>query len=331
MLIIVLTAGLVASCGSTDQRATDAAAGDGSLPPTSGPTDDAPSTTTADSGEPAGAPDGSDDPVGPLPTIPALAPTPEALAEQLARAEAVIRDPASSDHDVAAQARLQQLVYRVVAERPTWQEPVVAALPDSLRPAARLHLQARAEFRSMHVNPPTHVPSWRIVPPAPADELLGYYEAAEAEFGIAWPYLAAINLVETGMGRIRGDSSAGAQGPMQFIPSTWERFGQGDVMDPEDAILAAARYLAHNGGADGRMDDALFRYNNDVRYVRGVTAYARIMEEDPATYRGFHQWQVWYASAAGDLVLPEGYHLTERQPAEQYAADNPDRHRPYSP
>jgi soluble lytic murein transglycosylase-like protein len=118
---------------------------------------------------------------------------------------------------------------------------------------------------------------------------------------------------------------------MQFIPSTWERFGNGgDVTDPEDAITAAARYLAHNGGADGNIDGALFNYNNDERYVRGVTAYAQVMQEDPDTYRGFHQWQIWYASAAGDLVLPDGYHLAEPQPAVQYATENPDRHRPYS-
>ncbi|OWY58821.1 hypothetical protein B7486_77915, partial [cyanobacterium TDX16] len=170
------------------------------------------------------APDGAapDEVVAdPASSVPALAPSPAALAEQLAAAEGVIRDPSSSDEEVAAQAHLQQVAYRVLAERPTWQEPVVTALPSELQRAARLQLSARAEFRSMNVNPPDDVPAWRIVPPAPADELLGHYQEAEDEFGVEWEYLAAINLVETGMGRIRGDSSAGAKGPMQFIPSTW--------------------------------------------------------------------------------------------------------------
>ena len=120
------------------------------------------------------------------------------------------------------------------------------------------------------------LPAWRIVAPAPAEDLLRYYKRGERAFGIGWEYLAAINLVETGMGRIRGTSVAGAQGPMQFLPTTWARWGRGDIQDPADSIMAAARYLAHDGGArPARLDDALFRYNNDTRYVRGVTLLAQ--------------------------------------------------------
>ena len=260
--------------------------------------------------------------------MPELADDAEGLAAQIEDAESTIRDPDTTDDEIVAEARLQQVAYRQLAARPEWHEPVIAALPEQLREAAQLQVDARLEFMSMNANPPENVPAWRIAPPAPAEELRSHYEDAEAEFGIEWEYLAAINLVETGMGRIHGDSSAGAQGPMQFIPSTWERFGEGDVRDPHDSIHAAARYLAHNDGAAGNIDGALFNYNNDVRYVRGVTAYARIMQADPATYRGFHQWQIWYASAAGDLVLPEGYHLAEPQPAAAYAAQHPTRLRP---
>jgi len=69
-----------------------------------------------------------------------------------------------------------------------------------------------------------------IVAPPPADELLGHYRAAGDEFGVDWTYLAAIHLVETRMGRIRGTSTAGAHGPMQFMPATWDAYGEGDVI-----------------------------------------------------------------------------------------------------
>ena len=75
------------------------------------------------------------------------------------------------------------------------------------------------------------------------------------------------------MGRIRGDSSAGAQGPMQFIPSTWAAYGEGDVNSYRDSILAAGRYL-RAAGAPGNMPKAVFAYNHDTRYVAAVTGYA---------------------------------------------------------
>ena len=179
------------------------------------------------------------------------------------------------------------------------------------------------------MHPPTlsrTLPAWRIVEPAPATALLRFYRRAEAVFGVGWEYLAAINLVETGMGRIRGTSVAGAQGPMQFIPSTWAAWGRGDVNDPADAIMAAARYLAHNGFArPGGIPDALYRYNNSTAYVRGVTHYARLMERRPRTFHGLYHWQIYYVTTEGDVRLPVGYQrnrpipvraLPGRQPAE---------------
>ena len=99
-----------------------------------------------------------------------------------------------------------------------WDAAVRAGLPRSLRSVVRDNVASRREFRAMHSELADTLPAWRIVAPAPAEDLLRYYKRGERAFGIGWEYLAAINLVETGMGRIRGTSVAGAQGPMQFLP-----------------------------------------------------------------------------------------------------------------
>lgn len=108
------------------------------------------------------------------------------------------------------------------------------------------------------------------------------------------------------MGRIRGTSEAGAQGPMQFMPSTWAAYGEGDINSNRDSIAAAARYLQRNG-APGDMRRALYRYNNDYRYVDAVTIYAERMRADERAFWGYYQWQVYYVTMNGDVWLPEGY------------------------
>ena len=155
--------------------------------------------------------------------------------------------------------------------------------------------------------PQPHLPPWRIVAPAPAGELLRDYRAAQRRTGVPWTYLAAIHLVETRMGRIRGASTAGAQGPMQFVPATWERYGAGgDINDPHDAILAAARLLSANG-APRDMSDALWHYNQSQSYVRAVTGYARTLQRAPWVYRGYWSWRVLYSQKRGTYLLPVGY------------------------
>lgn len=179
----------------------------------------------------------------------------------------------------------------------------------------------------MHRTLSDALPAWRIVEPPPAEELLSYYQEAEAAFGVPWHILAAVNLVETGMGRIRGVSVAGAQGPMQFMPATWAAFGDGgDVNDYRDAIMGAARYLAHNGGGRGEIDNALWNYNHSDRYVRGVKHYASVMEQDPNAYRGYHQWEIVYLSTMGDVWLPVGYESEARVPVAEHLGRNPGHH-----
>ena len=123
-------------------------------------------------------------------------------------------------------------------------------------------------------------------PPGPAADaipagLLAPYRSAERRYGVPWNVLAAINKVETDFGRNVGVSRAGAVGWMQFLPSTWERYGvdgdddgRKDPYDPADAIPAAARYLRASG-APGDLHAAILAYNHAEWYYRQVIAWAR--------------------------------------------------------
>lgn len=315
---------VVAACGSDGsdvERSSDATTevSEPAAPTTSAEPDPAPTTEAEDTAAttPAAVPDATPDPAA----------TPAELAERLTRAEDAVRDPATPADQLDQAAFEQQMLYRQLARLPDWQAEVDALLPERYRAAAAANVAARNEFRSMHRTLSDALPAWRIVEPVPADELLSYYQAGEAEFGVPWEILAAVNLVETGMGRIRGVSVAGAQGPMQFMPATWAAFGDGgDVNDPRDAVMGAARYLAHNGGGRGEIDNALWNYNHSDRYVRGVKHYASVMEQDPNAYRGYHQWEIVYLSAMGDVWLPVGYEAYERVPVAEHLQRNPGHH-----
>ncbi len=252
---------------------------------------------------------------------------PPALARQLTVAETAIRDRATPPEQVAAAGRTAQVAYRALLDRPEWDAAVLAGVPEPLHDTVRRNTAAGREFRAMIPRLPTTVPAWRIVEPLAGPQLREYYAEAQRRFGVPWPVLAAVHLVETRMGRIIGLSTAGAQGPMQFLPGTWARYGLGgDVWNTRDAILGAANYLAANGAADGtdaRLDNALYRYNNDTRYVRGVRHYAAVMQADERAFLGFHAWQIYYRTHLGEILLPTGYELPRSMPVEEWLA----RHR----
>jgi len=245
-------------------------------------------------------------------TVTTLAPTtsttltPQAeLASKLVAAETAIRNPATPASQLPALGQAQQQAYRSLVARPEWDAEVLALVPERLRETVQANVSAGRELGALTPAPPPDapLPKWRIVAPDPPEQLLPLYKAAaDAAGGVPWAYLAAIHLVETRMGRIKGDSSAGAQGPMQFIPTTWEIYGRGgDVTSNRDSIYAAARYLRATG-APSDMARALRAYNNSARYVRAVTAYALQIEADERAYLGYHGWQVYY----GSRLLPEG-------------------------
>lgn len=313
---VVVSVALAAACGdgssSADRDPTTterpAPAAGATTTTAAGPAD--PTTTTTAPGDVADL------------RPPAPGADPAALATQIAAAEATLRRPDATEAEVAVAGLAQQVAYRQLGDHPEWDAAVLDALPDDLRPVAESHAAARRDLRALTGEPAAEMPAWRIVAPEPADDLVAWYQAAEAEFGVPWQYLAAINLVETGVGRIRGTSVAGAQGPMQFMPATWEAYGEGDVDDPFQAVRAAARYLAAHG-APADMAGALWHYNHSDRYVRAVQRYADLVVEHPGAYAGFHAWGIWYWTTAGDLYLPIGWEAQEPVPVDRYLATDP--------
>jgi hypothetical protein len=199
-------------------------------------------------------------------------------------------------------ALYQQRVYRSLGKSPESARAVIAALPKRVAPAARANTRAQRDLYRLNqpVKPPIKLPRTQ---PAPARELLGYYKDAGQRFDVPWHVLASVNLVETRFGRLKGPSSAGALGPMQFLPSTWNRYGNGgDIFDPHDAIFGAARYLVASGAPED-MRSALYAYNNSDLYVNAVLAYARQMRADPRDFYAYYHWQVFVRTTKGDIQL----------------------------
>ena len=250
---------------------------------------------------------------------------PNDIAALLNTVETALRNPATAAGLLPDLGHQQQVIYRVLSANPTLSSQVLAALPERWKRVVERHLAARREFLRMgRRRRPTVLPAWRIIAPEPAKNLLTYYQKAESTTGIEWEVLAAVNLVETGMGRIDGISVANAQGPMQFLPTTWAEagIGQGNIRDPHDAIQAAARYLVRRGGlADIRK--GLWGYNNSDYYGRAVLLYASLMREDPLAYIGLYHWEIHFNAADGDLWLPVGYHQTKPITVENYLKNHP--------
>jgi hypothetical protein len=124
----------------------------------------------------------------------------------------------------------------------------------------------------------------REIPPA----YLRLYEQAARHYGLDWAILAGIGKVECDHGRDPAPSctqegavnSAGAGGPMQFIASTWAKYGVAaegtgtpNRWNPADAIYSAANYLRASG-APGNYRQAIYAYNHAEWYVEAVEGWA---------------------------------------------------------
>jgi murein DD-endopeptidase MepM/ murein hydrolase activator NlpD len=157
-----------------------------------------------------------------------------------------------------------------------------APKPSALTPPLPLSLSS-----SIAGVPAFFIESFRIPP-----FLLPIFQAAGTAYGVPWQVLAAINEVETDYGRDLSVSTAGAEGWMQFLPSSWATYavdanGDGfkDPYNPADAIFAAARYLRAAGAATS-LRGAVFSYNHSQAYVESVMLRAKLLGGTPSGLLG---------------------------------------------
>ncbi|MDQ3588259.1 MAG: lytic transglycosylase domain-containing protein [Actinomycetota bacterium] len=208
-------------------------------------------------------------------------------------------DPSTgpAPNEVTLRAVFHQRLHLLLTDRPRLYRTVVKRLPPKLAADARDIVSAKRSLRRLAGSGARR--RTRTGPALPADRLLAHYREAEARFRVRPRVLASINLIESGFNRIRNNSTAGAQGPMQFIPSTWRAYGMGgNIRDPHDAILGAANYLRASG-APRAYRRALYAYNHSGLYVEAVLRYAKAIARDPHTFYVLHSWHIFVRSGSG--------------------------------
>lgn len=155
--------------------------------------------------------------------------------------------------------------------------PTIEPIPVSGRPDPAMPFTLPAadkdKRRASKLNPPLSIPP----------DFQAAYQAAAKRFGIPWTLLAGIGMEETGHGRNPNVSSAGAQGPMQWLPKYWGAYaidgnndGKKDIHDIWDAAHTSANVLVKNGvktGPEG-VKKAIWMYNHADWYVADVLYYA---------------------------------------------------------
>ena len=152
---------------------------------------------------------------------------------------------------------------------------------------ARVHEVLGANARVVDLRARRHGPPSRAIQPAQIASYLQLFQASAAKYcpAMSWTVLAAIGQIESADGQNMGPSSAGALGPMQFMPATWAAWGidgfgppgPPDIMNPFDAVPSAARMLCADGASSGTqagLRQAIFAYNHADWYVNEVLALA---------------------------------------------------------
>jgi murein DD-endopeptidase MepM/ murein hydrolase activator NlpD len=191
-------------------------------------------------------------------------------------------------------------IFAIAAGTAGAQPPIGFSVSTGARPSARAALPSASTPNSPGG---ISVPVAFTTPPAQPQrlsvaELRPLWEQAGATYAIPWQVLAAINKIESNFGQNMGPSSAGAIGWMQFMPSTWLRWGTdadgNGVADPwtaVDAIYSAARYLAAAGGQTD-VERGVFAYNHADWYVKEVLDLARVYgQAGPAQTAGLQHLQ----------------------------------------
>jgi hypothetical protein len=220
----------------------------------------------------------------------------QAIAAWLASDRRASTDP---PEPVVLYGLYQQRIYRLLATRPELAAAVEARLPAAVAGRARDTVRALRDLGRLSSGPRPRR-AIRTGAPLPAGVLERYYRLGERRFHVGWHVLASVNFVETAFNRLRNRSVSGAQGPMQFMPATWRRYGMGgDVHDPHDAILGAANLL-HAAGAPGNYRRALYAYNPSSLYVDAVLRYARQIRRDRRAWLAYYSWQVFVRDSTGD-------------------------------
>ena len=212
--------------------------------------------------------------------------SPPAVVNHLRADERVLQSARGSGF--VAVARDRQLVIRTLARNAR-----EAAVVVRLAPAERDDVDARRDLNLLAGESAPQVGGVSVGPALPASKLVSFYRQAQRRFGVRWELLAAINFVESDFGRARTTARADAQGPMQFEPATWSRYGLGgNVYSERDSILAAANLLAANGGRTSERG-ALMHYNRSPLYRDAVLHVAHRMTTVPTAFREYYVWKLY--------------------------------------
>jgi membrane-bound lytic murein transglycosylase B len=211
-------------------------------------------------------------------------------------------DSEKPPQDVELLALYHQRILRYAARHPKVAAKAFAKLPRTLAAQSKDETAAIQELLAL-ARPIKGSATFKVQPALPAADLLRHFKKAERRFGVEWEVLAAVMLAETKFGRVKSDSHAGAQGPMQFMPATWKAYGLGgDIQDPRDAVMAAANYLRATG-APRDYQRALHAYNPSQAYVDAILLHARQIKRDARNYYVYYNWQVFVLTTDGERRL----------------------------
>lgn len=191
-------------------------------------------------------------------------------------------------------------------------------------------------------------------------EYFPIYMSAQAKYGVAWYYIAAIHFIETKFSTHQPMiSSAGAEGHTQFMPCTWlgwsypgckgsngyvnvpesikydpaqikkygglgvdaNNNGIASTWEIEDAIFTTASYLARNGFSKD-IQKSIFAYNHSSKYVSDVVSYAEKFKGEASITNDTAPNSLGFAKvASGRLSSPFGWRTINGNRVYHYGID----------